>query len=95
MVKVSKYSIKSEHGTIIRSYYNSMIRSSDSKVYYKKAVLKSSKHLTGKNLCMSLFLNNVADLWLETFFRKRLLERCVPVSFVKYSIAPFMQIKSG
>ena len=67
MVKVSKYSIKSEHGT--RTYYSSMIRSSDSQCTIKKAVLKSSKNFTEKNLCMSLFLNKVA----ETFFRKRLL----------------------
>ena len=38
MVKVSKYSIKSEHGTIIRTYYSSMIRSSDSQVYYEKGL---------------------------------------------------------
>ena len=36
MVKVSKYSIKSEHGTMIRTYYSSMIRGSDSQVYYEK-----------------------------------------------------------
>ena len=70
MVKVSKYSINSEHRTIIRRYYSSMIRGSDSQVYYKVAVLKSSKNFTEKNLCISLFLNKVPGLWPETFFRK-------------------------
>ena len=72
-VKVSKYSIKSEHGTIIRTYHSSMIRDSDSQVYYKKAVLKCSKIFTKENLCMTLFLNKVAGLRPETLFRKRLL----------------------
>ena len=69
MDKVSKYSIKSEHGTIIRTYYSSMTRGSDSQVYYKKAVLKSSKNFTEKNLSMSFVLNKVAGLWPETFFK--------------------------
>ena len=73
IVKVSKYSIKSEHGIIIRTYNSSMIRGSDSQVYYKKAILKSSKNFTEKNLCMSLFSYKVAGLRSETFFRKRLL----------------------
>ena len=56
MVKVSKYSIKSEapiHGCTI-----------------KEAVLKSFKNFTEKNLCMSFFLNKVAGLQSETFLKK-------------------------
>ena len=37
---------------------------------YKKAVLKSFKIFTEKNLCMSLFLNKVAGLQPETFLKK-------------------------
>ena len=48
-----------------------MIRGSDSQVYYKKAVLKSSKNLTEENVCMSLFLNKVAGLWHDTIFQKK------------------------
>ena len=70
MVKVSKYSIKSEHGTIIRTYYTSMIRGSDSQVYYKKAVLKSPKNFTEEHLCMSIFLNKVAGLRPELCLEK-------------------------
>ena len=72
-----------------------MIRSSESQVYYKKAVLKSFKNFTDKNLCKSLFLNKVADVRPGILFRKRLLQRCFPVSFTKYSRAPFLQITSG
>ena len=46
-----------------------MIRGSDSKVYYKKAVLKGSKDFTDKNQCMSLFLN-ASPYGLELFLEK-------------------------
>ena len=49
------------------------IKSSSVKKFYKKAVLKSSKNFTEKDLCVNLFLNKVAALQPETFFRKRLL----------------------
>ena len=81
MIKISKYSIRSEaaiHGCTI-----------------KKAALKSFKNFTGKTLCMSLFLNKVAGLRPEVFFKKRLLYTCFPVSFAKYFRAPFLQSTSG
>ena len=78
MIKLSKYSIKSEaaiHGCTI-----------------KKAVLKSFKNFTEKHLSMSLFLNEVAGLHPEFFFKKkRLLHAYFPVSFAKYFRGPFSQ----
>ena len=38
-----------------------MIRDSNLQVYHKKAILKSSKYFTAKNLCESLLLNKVAE----------------------------------
>ena len=55
----------------------------------------SSEEFTEKNLCKSLFLNKVADLRPGILFGKRLLQRCFPVSFTKYTRAPFLQITSG
>ena len=46
MVKVSKYSIKSEAAIRGRTI--------------KKAILKSFKNVTEKNLCLNLYLNKVA-----------------------------------
>ena len=56
MIKISKYSIKSE--TAIHG------------LYYKKAVLKSFKNFAEKNICMTLFLNEVAGLHPEIFLQK-------------------------
>ena len=72
-----------------------LTRGSDSQVYCKKAVLKSFKHFIEKNLYMSLFWNKVADLQPQTSFKNRLLYRCFPIKFAKYSRAPFLQNTSG
>ena len=75
MVKVYKYSLKSEAA-----------------MYYKEAVLKKFKNFTEKNTCKSLFLDKVAGLHTETFFKKkRLLYTCFPVSLAKYFRVPFLQ----
>ena len=47
-----------------------IFRGSDSRLYYKKAVLRGLKNFTEKNLCMSLFLNKVAGLHPEFFSKK-------------------------
>ena len=56
------------------------IRGSDSQVYCKKAVLKSFKHFTEKNLYTSLFWNKVTGLQPQTSFLKKAL---VQVFFYK------------
>ena len=67
-----------------------MIRTSDSQVYYKKAVLKSSKTFTEKKLFMSLFFSNkVADLRPETFFRKRLAVKVFSCKFCQIFYSTF------
>ena len=60
------------------SYY----RSSRLKVFCEKGVIKNSTKFTGKNLCLSLFFNKVADLRLATLLKKR-LQRCFSVNFAK------------
>ena len=76
MVKVSKYSTKSEavirRCTIKRQFLN---------------VLNNSQK---KNLYMSLSWNKVAGLQPETSFKKMFLYRCFPIKFAKYSIAAFL-----
>ena len=83
MIKVSKYSIKSEaanHSCTIK------------KLFWR--VLKISQK---KNLCMSLLLNKFAGLYPDFFFflKKRFLLTCFPVSFAKYFRALFLQNTSG
>ena len=62
MVKVSKFSVKSEEAIACV-------------LYNEKAVLKSFKNVTEKNLCMSFFSNKVAGLQPETFFEKGICTR--------------------
>ena len=45
------------------------------------------------HLCQSLFFNKVAVP--ETFFKKRLWNRCFPVNFAKFLKTPFLQNTSG
>ena len=75
MVKVSKYSIKSE--AVIR------------RCTIKKQFWRVLNILQKKTLCMGLFWNKVAGLQPQTSFIKRLLYRCFPIKFAKYSRAPF------
>ena len=50
-------------------------------------VLRNFTKFTGKHLCQSLFFNS--DFRPATSLKKRLLQRCFPVNFVKYLRTPF------
>ena len=64
-------------------------RSSRPEVFCKKSILRNFAKFTGKQLCQSLFFNNVAGLRLATSLKKRLWRRCFPVNFVKFLRTPF------
>ena len=64
-------------------------RSSLPEVFFKKGVLRNFTKFTGKHLYQSLFFNKVAGLRSATLLKKRLLHRCVPVSFVRFLRTPF------
>ena len=51
-------------------------------VFCKKGVLRNFTKVTGKQLCLSLFLNKVAGL--------RLWHKCFPVNFVKFLRTPLV-----
>ena len=55
----------------------------------KKDVLKNFAKFTGKHICPSQFLNEVARP--ATLLKKRLQHKCFPVNFVKFLRAPFLQ----
>ena len=77
MVKVYKYSIKSEaeiHGYTI-----------------KKLFRRNLKISQKRNLFMDLFLNKVTGLHTDLKKKKKLLYTCFPLSFAKYFRAPFLQ----
>ena len=57
----------------------------------KKGVLRNFAKFTGKNLCQSLFFNNVSGLRAATVLKMRLGHRRFPVNFVKFLRAPFLQ----
>ena len=61
----------------------------------KKCVLKNFAISLGKQLCQSLFFNNVIGLRPATSSKKRLLHRCFSVNFAKFLRAPFVQDTSG
>ena len=60
------------------------VRSSRPEVFGKKGVIKNFTKFTGKHLCESLFLNEVAALRPATLFKKKIWHRCFPVNFVKF-----------
>ena len=59
-------------------------------MFCKKGVLKNVVKLTGKQLCQSLFFNEVAALRLATLSKKRLWHRYFPVSFAKFLRTSFL-----
>ena len=59
-------------------------RSSHPEVFYQKGILKSFAKFTGKNLCESLFFNNVASLKPATLLKKRFWHMCFPLNFGKF-----------
>ena len=61
----------------------------------QKGVLKNFTKFTGKNLCQSLFFNEVAGLRPVTILKKRLWHRCLPVNFLKFPRTPFLRNTSG
>ena len=69
-------------------------RSSHRRCSARKDVLRNSTKFTGKHLCQSLYLNNVAG-WPETLLKQRLEHRCFPVNFAKVLRTPFSQNMPG
>ena len=63
-------------------------------VFCKKSVLRNFTNFTGKNLCQSLFFNEVAGRPAISL-RKRLWHRFFPVNLVKFLRKPFLQNTTG
>ena len=63
-------------------------RSSCPEVSCKKIILSNFAKLAGKQLCQSLFLNEVADRGLQ--LKKRLWHRCSPVNFTEFLRTTFL-----
>ena len=68
---------------LIRLPENGLLRSSRSKVFCKKGVLRNFTKFLGKHRCQSLFLNKVTGSGLSTFFLRFFL---VAASGVKESL---------
>ena len=66
-------------------------RSSCPNVFSEKGVLKNFAKLTGRHLCWSLFLTNVAGFWPVTLLKKKLQHRCLPVNFANFLRTPFFK----
>ena len=64
-------------------------------VFSMKSVLKDFVKFTGKHLCRSLFLNEVAGLRPATSLKNRLLHICFTVNFAKCLRTPFLRNTSG
>ena len=58
-------------------------------MFCKKDVLRNWAKITGKQMCQSLFFNNVAGLRPATLLKIRLCPSCFPVNFVKFLRKPF------
>ena len=59
------------------------------KVTGLRPVLRNFTNFTGKQPCQILFYNKVPGLRPATLLKKRLLDRCFPVIFVKFLRTPF------
>ena len=75
----------------MRSIFLSVLlsRSSRPEVFCKNGVLRNLLKFTGKHLRHSLSYNKVAGPRPATLLKKRLLDRCLPVNFVKFLRTPF------
>ena len=65
-------------------------RSSCPEVFYKKDALKNFGKFAGKQLCQSLFFNNVDGMRPVTLLKKRFRHSCLTVSFAKFLRTPFL-----
>ena len=68
------------------SFVQHDVRSSRAEVFSKKGVLENFAKFTWKCLCQSVFSNKVAGLF---FKKKRLLRKCFPLNFEKFSRTSF------
>ena len=59
-------------------------------MFLQTAVLINLAELTEKDLCRSLFFNNLADFRLATSLQKGLRHKCFPMSLAKFSRAAFL-----
>ena len=57
-------------------------------MFCKKGILKNFAKLTGKHLCLSLFLIKL-HAWLAALLKKRLWYKCFSVNFAKLLRTPF------
>ena len=64
-------------------------RSSCPEVFCKRGILRNFTKFTGIHPRQSLFFNKVTGLRPATLLKKRLLDRCFPVIFVKFLRTPF------
>ena len=71
------------------------VRSSHQMCSIKIVALKNFTKLTGKHLCLSLFINKVAGLRPAILLKKTLWYRCFPVNFAKFLSKLFLQNTSG
>ena len=69
-------------------------RNSHQRCSVTKGVLRNVAKFTGKHLCQSLFLNNVAGLRQATLLKQRLWHRCFPLNFAKFLRTLFLQSTS-
>ena len=65
-------------------------RNSCPKMFCKKDVLRNFIKLTRKELCQSLYFNEVEALRPVTLLKKRLWHRCFLVNFAKFLRTPFL-----
>ena len=61
-----------------------MLRSTRSKVFRKKGVLKNLAKFTGKHLCQSLFFNKVTGCKTYNFIKKEDLAQVFPCELAKF-----------
>ena len=79
-----------KHESLITTSYSDMIRkfqifrSSHPEVFCEKGVLRNFAKFTGKQLCQSLFFNNIAGLRHATLLKKGLWHRYFPGNFAKF-----------
>ena len=71
------------------------LRSIHRRCSVRKGVLGNFARFTGKHLCQSVFLNQVAGLRPAISLKKRLWHRCFPMNFAKFLKTLFLQNTSG
>ena len=76
------------NNSLIHCLCKDFYKSSHRRCSVRKGVFRNFAKLTGKHLCLKLFLNKVLGLRPATLLKRILCHRCFPINFSKFLRTP-------